>query len=287
MTRRVALLGKPLRRRHSQVMHDAAFDACGIDARYVLMELEPDEVEGAVDAARGTGWLGLGVTAPYKRVVGGLVDEVERDADRIGAVNNVVRRDDGTLLGFNSDAPGFRAGVEATMGRALAGTRIVVAGAGGAAHAVVFACLTAGAADITIGSRNVGAAEAMVRRFRGVGVGVGAVRAVELGGSFFEEALGAAELAVNATTVGMVDPGMTIDVARLPADATVFDLVYVPAETPLLAAARARGLRASNGSEMLVHQAAIAFERWTGIPNMVGVMRAAVAPLLADATVTA
>jgi shikimate dehydrogenase len=285
MTRRVALLGKPLRRRHSQVMHDAAFDACGIDARYVLMELEPGQVEAAVDAARGPGWLGLGVTAPYKRVVGGLVDEVEPDADRIGAVNNVVRRDDGTLLGFNSDAPGFRAGVEATMGRPLAGTRIVVAGAGGAAHAVVFACLAAGAADITIGNRNVGAAEAMVRRFRGVGTG--AVRAVELGGAFFEEALGAAELAVNATTVGMVDPGMTINIARLPLEATVFDLVYVPAETPLLAAARARGLRASNGSEMLVHQAAIAFERWTGIGDMAGVMRAAVAPLLADATVTA
>jgi shikimate dehydrogenase len=285
MTRRVALLGKPLRRRHSQVMHDAAFDACGIDARYVLMELEPGQVEAAVDAARGPGWLGLGVTAPYKRVVGGLVDEVEPDADRIGAVNNVVRRDDGTLLGFNSDAPGFRAGVEATMGRPLAGTRIVVAGAGGAAHAVVFACLAAGAADITIGNRNVGAAEAMVRRFRGVGTG--AVRAVELGGAFFEEALGAAELAVNATTVGMVDPGMTINIARLPLQATVFDLVYVPAVTPLLAAARARGLRASNGSEMLVHQAAIAFERWTGFGDMAGVMRAAVAPLLADATVTA
>jgi len=285
MTRRVALLGKPLRRRHSQVMHDAAFDACGIDARYVLMELEPDAVEAAVDAARGPDWLGLGVTAPYKRVVGGLVDEVERDADRIGAVNNVVRRDDGTLLGFNSDAPGFRAGVEATMGRPLAGTRVVVAGAGGAAHAVVYACLTAGAADITIGNRSVGVAEAMVRRFRGVGTG--AIRAVELGGSFFDEALGAAELAVNATSVGMIDPGVTVDVARLSRDATVFDLVYVPAETPLLAAARARGLRAANGSEMLVHQAAIAFERWTGVGGMAEVMRTAVAPLLADVTVTA
>lgn len=285
MTRRVALLGKPLRRRHSQVMHDAAFDAAGIDARYVLMELEPEAVEPVVEAARGPGWLGLGVTAPYKRVVAGLVDEVEPDADRIGAVNNVVRREDGTLLGFNSDAPGFRAGVELAMARPLRDTRVVVAGAGGAAHAVVFACLTAGAADITIGSRNVAAAEAIVRRFRGLGVG--AVRAVELGGSFFEEATGAALLAVNATTVGMIDPGATIDVAQLPRDATVFDLVYVPAETPLLAAARARGLRASNGSEMLVQQAAIAFERWTGVGGMADVMRSAVKPLLADATVRA
>ncbi len=91
MTRRVGLIGKPLKRRHSQVMHDAAFDAAGIDARYVLLELEPEAVEPAVQEARGEGWLGLGVTAPYKRVVAGLVDVVEPDAERIGAVNNVVR----------------------------------------------------------------------------------------------------------------------------------------------------------------------------------------------------
>ena len=95
VTRRVALLGKPLKRRHSVVMHNAAFDAAGIDARYELLELEPDDVEAAVTAARGPEYLGLGVTAPYKKVVANLVDEVEPDAARIGAVNNVVRSDDG------------------------------------------------------------------------------------------------------------------------------------------------------------------------------------------------
>ena len=100
-------------------------------------------------------------------------------------------------------------------------------------------------------------------------------------------ALAEADLAVNATTVGMLDPGMTIPVDRLPATATVFDLVYVPPETPLLQAARARGLRAANGSEMLIAQAAIAFERWTGVGGMAEVMRMAVAPLLADATARA
>ena len=285
MTRHVALIGKPLRRRHSQVMHDAAFDACGIDARYVLRELEPDAVEAAVAEARGPDWLGLGVTAPYKRVVAGLVDEVEADARRIGAVNNIVRRDDGTLVGFNSDAPGFRAGVELAMGRPLAGARVVVAGAGGAAQAVVFACLSAGAAGVTIGNRTVPSAEELAGRF--AGVAPGSVAGVELGGSAFTGALEAADLAVNATTVGMVDPGVTIEVDRLPPGATVFDLVYVPAETPLLRAARARGLHAANGSEMLIQQAAIAFERWTGVAGMADVMRTAVAPLLADATVTA
>jgi len=280
MTRRVALLGKPLRRRHSQVMHDAAFAAAGIDARYVLRELEPDAVAAAVAEARGPDWLGLGVTAPYKRVVAGLLDEVEEDARAIGAVNNVVRTADGRLVGFNSDAPGFRAGVELAMGRPLDGVEVVVAGAGGAAHAVVFACRSAGARRVTIGNRSPAAGDALAARFRGTGGG--SIEAVDLDAAAFADAARSADLAVNATTVGMVDPGMTIPVALLPEGATVFDLVYVPPETPLLAAARSRGLRAANGSEMLIAQAAIAFERWTGIAGMAGVMRDAVTPLLAD-----
>jgi shikimate dehydrogenase len=284
MTGRVALLGKPLKRRHSQVMHDAAFAAAGIDARYVLLELEPDEVAAAVAAARGPDWLGLGVTAPYKRMVAELVDEVEPDARRIGAVNNATKTAGGRLVGFNTDAPGFQAGAELTMGRSLEGTDVVVAGAGGAAHAVVFACLSRGARRVTIGNRTLDGAAELARRFADVG---GEVAAVALDDPAFATALGSADLAVNATTVGMVDPGMTIEVSRLPAGATVFDLVYVPAETPLLVAARARGLRASNGSEMLIQQAAIAFERWTGVSGMTDVMRAAVAPLLADPAVRA
>ncbi len=280
MTRRVGLIGKPLKRRHSQVMHDAAFDAVGIDARYVLLELEPDAVEPAVAEARGPGWLGLGVTAPYKRLVAGLCDEVEPEATTIGAVNNVARTGDGRLVGFNTDAPGFRAGVERAMDRLLAGIDVVVAGAGGAAHAVVFACLDAGARQVTVGNRTVASAEVLAGRL--AGVGSGAVTAVALDDPGFELALRSADLAVNATTVGMVDPGATIAVELLPAHATVFDLVYVPPETPLLRAARARGLRAANGSEMLVRQAEIAFERWTGVGGMADVMRQAVAPLLAD-----
>jgi shikimate dehydrogenase len=285
MTRRVGLIGKPLKRRHSQVMHDAAFDAAGIDARYVLLELEPDAVEDAVREARGPDWLGLGVTAPYKRVVAELCDEVDADAETIGAVNNVARTPDGRLVGFNTDAPGFQAGVELAMGQALAGADVVVVGAGGAAHAVVFACLMAGAGRVTVANRTVASATALVARFASVGAGTRL--AVDLADPAFETALRVADLAVNATTVGMVDPGAAIPVDALRASATVFDLVYVPAETPLVAAARARGLRAANGSEMLIAQAAIAFERWTGVAGMADVMRAAVAPLLADAAARA
>ena len=281
MTQRVALIGNPLRRRHSQEMHDAAFAAAGIDARYELLELEPDAVEAAVNEAREPDWLGLQVTAPYKRLVAGLCDEVEADAATIGAVNSVARSSAGQLVGFNTDAPGFRAGVELAMGRPLADAAVVVAGAGGAAHAVVFACLAAGARRVTVGNRTLSSAVALAERFDGVGAR--AIMPVALESPAFALALGSADLAVNATTVGMLESGMTIAVERLPEGATVFDLVYVPPETPLLRAARDRGLRAANGSEMLIQQAVIAFERWTGVSGMADVMRAAVAPLLADA----
>jgi shikimate dehydrogenase len=280
VTLRVALLGKPLKRQHSVVMHNAAFDAAGIDARYELLEIDEADVAGAVAAARGPDFLGLGVTAPYKPLVASLVEEVEPEAATIGAVNNVVRTPAGRLVGFNTDAPGFRTGVELAMGRPLEGASVVVAGAGGAAHAVVHACVAAGASRVTIGNRSAEGAAALARQF-------GAESAGALDGDAFAGALESADLAVNATTVGMVDPGMTINVDLLPSFATVFDLVYVPAETPLIAAARTRGLRAANGSEMLIAQAAAAFERWTGVGGMAGVMREAVAPLLADATVRA
>jgi shikimate dehydrogenase len=285
MTRQVALLGKPLKRRHSQVMHDAAFDAAGIDARYVLLEIEPGAVEAAVREARGEGWLGLGVTAPYKPVVAGLVDEVEPDARAIGAVNNVVRTDDGRLVGFNTDAPGFRVGVESAMGRSLEGAQVVVVGAGGAARAVVHACLTAAVDRLLVANRTVDTARALLAPLGSIGRSERDIAGLDE--AAFQDALETADLVVNATTVGMIDPGLPFSVEAMQPRATVFDLVYVPAETPLVAAARARGLRAANGSEMLIAQAAIAFERWTGLSGMADVMRQAVAPLLADPTVRA
>ena len=269
MTLRVALLGKPLRRRHSVVMHNAAFVAAGIDGRYELMEIDEADVPAAVAAARGPDFLGLGVTAPYKPLVASLVDEVEEDAAQIGAVNNVVRTAHGRLIGFNTDARGFRAGAEAAMGFPLTGAKVVVAGAGGVARAIVHSCRAAGVASLVVGNRTVPRA-------------IGGVEAVALDSDAFLAAVRDADLAVNATTVGMTQQGISIPVDELPTTATVFDCVYVPAETPLLAAARARGLAAANGSQMLIAQAAIAFERWTGVGGMEDVMREAVAPLLAD-----
>jgi shikimate dehydrogenase len=271
--RRVALIGHPLRRRHSQVMHDAAFAASGIPARYELRDLAPEGLAAFVAEARGPEWLGFQITAPYKRDVMAHLDAVEPEAEAIGAVNSVTRDRDGRLVGFNTDAPGFAAAVERDLGLSLGGLRVVVAGAGGAAHAVVHAAVSGGATEVRVASRSLEPARALADR-------LGGVIPCTLDDPALGEALRSADLLVNATTVGMLTPGVVIDPARLGDGAAVFDLVYVPLETELLGAARARGLPAAGGASMLVAQAVIAFRRWTGVADVTEVMQAAVAPLL-------
>jgi shikimate dehydrogenase len=271
--RRVALIGRPLRRRHSQVMHDAAFAANGIDAGYELRELAPEQLREFVAEARGPEWLGFQITAPYKRDVMELLDDVEPEARAIGAVNSVTRDTGGALVGFNTDAPGFAAAVQRDLGLSLAGLRVVVAGAGGAAHAVAHAAVSGGAAEVRVASRTRESAEVLAQRISGV-------MPDRLGEP---RLLDGTDLFVNATTVGMLETGAVIDAARLPDRAAVFDLVYVPLETELLRAARARGLRAAGGAGMLVAQAVIAFRRWTGAPDVTDVMAGAVEPLLEGA----
>lgn len=308
MSRRVALIGRPLRRRHSAVMHDAAFAAAGIDARYELCELEPHELAGFAAAARDRAWLGFQITAPYKQAVVALLDEVEDEARRIGAVNSVQRTEDGRLVGFNTDAPGFAAAVRQDLDLDLAGARVVVAGAGGAARAVVAACRAAGVADLLVANRTAAVAAALAAAAGGArpaegggradGAGArsadradGALSAAAAAGGVVgcglddprvAAALGRADLLVNATSVGMVTPGVPLPVGALPPDAVVFDLVYTPPVTPLIAAARDRGLRTANGAGMLVAQAAIAWMRWTGAADPTAVMRDAVRALLAN-----
>jgi shikimate dehydrogenase len=270
MTRRVALVGNPLRRRHSAVMHNAAFAAHGIDASFELSPIEPDAVGPFFERARGPNWLGFGVTAPYKQVAMQYLDEIEPGATAIGAVNNGLRRDDGSLVGFNTDASGFMSAV-ASMGFTAAAHRAVVFGAGGAARAVVWALLDAGAESVFVANRTVERARDLAESLSEYGTVVpGAIDDPVL-----SEAMSTARIAVNATTVGMTVEQVAFDVTPLPGDALVFDLVYVPPETPLVRAATARGLSVCNGLEMLIRQGEIAFERWTGVAGTAEIMRAA------------
>ncbi len=222
--------------------------------------------------------MGLQVTAPYKRDVFGLLDDIEPEARAIGAVNSVACRDDGSLVGFNTDAPGFADAAESELDLRFDGAAVVVAGAGGAARAVVHESLARGARGVVVASRRPEQAQQLVAAVDGP------ARAAGLADRACADALAAADLFVNATTVGMLTPGSSIDPDALGTHSAVFDLVYVPAETDLVTRARARGLRACNGAEMLIAQAVIAFRRWTGIEDASQAMREALAPLLAEST---
>jgi shikimate dehydrogenase len=274
VTRHVALIGRPLRRRHSQVMHDAAFAANGIDARYELREIEPADLPAFVAEVRDPGWFGFQVTAPYKQAIMELLDEIEPEATAIGAVNSVERRGDGALVGFNTDAPGFALAVERDLGIGFAGAAVVVAGAGGAARAVAHAAVSGGASELLVAARRLEQAEALAGGLDGRADAI-ALADPALGG-----ALARADLVVNATTVGMLEGGSIIDPGALGERTAVFDLVYVPPETELVGRVRERGLNAANGAEMLVAQAEIAFARWTGVEGSAAVMREAVDPLI-------
>lgn len=276
MSRRIALIGRPLKRRHSEVMHNAAFATHGIDAVYELRPIEEDEVGAFFREARGPDWLGFGVTAPYKQVAMEYLDEIDPGARAIGAVNNGVRRDDGSLVGFNSDASGFISAVE-SMGVSVEGRSAVVVGAGGAARAVVWALLDAGASSVFVANRT----QERARDLAGSLSPFGEVTPIALDGDDLATALGSAAIAVNATTVGMASDAIPFDVRPLPDDALVFDLVYVPPETPLVSAASERGLAVCNGLEMLVRQGEVAFERWTGIGSTADIMRTALEDWLA------
>ena len=234
MTRRVALIGRPLRRRHSQVMHDAAFAAHGIDARYELRELEPDALAAFVAEARDPAWFGFQVTAPYKQAIMELLDAVEPEAAAIGAVNSVERREDGTLVGFNTDAPGFARAVERDLGRRLRRRRRSSSPARAAPPAPWLTPRPAAARP----RWSWPPAGSSARRRWGGGTGAVALDDPELAA-----ALARADLVVNATTVGMLDPGCVVDPDALGERSAVFDLVYVPPETELVRRARERGLK--------------------------------------------
>ena len=227
VTKRVALIGHPLKRRHSEVMHNAAFEHFSIDAAYELREMEPDEILGFVAEARRDEWLGFQVTAPYKQIVMAHLDEIEDGALQIGAVNSVLRREDGSLVGFNTDAPGFQRAAEGELDIHFTGLRVAVAGAGGVARAVVHALATAGADSVTICDLDASKATDLAADFGG------SVRAVDVGDEF-EAVLREVDFAVNATTVGMIQPGVAFDPDVLRDSAVVFDLVYNPPESELL-----------------------------------------------------
>ncbi len=255
-TRVAAVIGHPVRHSLSPLLHNAAFDALGLDWVYGAFDVEPGAGEAAVRAVATLGLGGLSVTMPHKDAAAAAVDELSPTAAALGAVNCVVNRD-GTLVGENTDGDGFVASLRIDHGIDPAGMRCVVLGAGGAARSVILALATAGATEVVVVNRT----DATAR--------VAAQLAGDSGRVADESAVAEADLVVNGTPVGMAGTGVSgrelpVDPSLITARQIVADLVVHPLRTPLLEVAAERGARTVPGLGMLVHQAAIAFEHWTG-----------------------
>jgi shikimate dehydrogenase len=253
------LLGWPVAHSRSPVIHNHWLARYGIPGRYVLFAVPPERLEAAVRGIATLGLRGCNVTTPHKQTIFPLLDRVDDLARKIGAINTVVVEEDGTLSGSNNDGNGFVQSVRDAVPawRPDAGP-ITIVGAGGAARAIVASLQAQGAHEIRIVNRTRARAEELQARF-------GAPLAVA---SWDERsaALDGAVLLINATNQGMTGkPPLDLPLDALPRNAIVADVIYVPRETPLLAAARARGHRTVNGLGMLLNQARPAFNAWYGV----------------------
>jgi len=267
----VGLFGHPVHHTFSPTMHNAAFEALGMDMVYLPFDVRPSDLLRAVAGLAALGIRGVNVTIPHKEAVLPLVDELSEEAALIGSVNT-IRVHEGRLYGHNTDAWGFEAALRRACGAGLAGRRLFVLGAGGASRAVCFQAALSGAVGIAIADvderRARALAAAVAPRFPACRVEPCAVTDTD-----FRERLRAADLLVNATPMGM-KPGdaLPVDPAWLAPGTLVYDLIYNPLETRLLREARARGLEALNGIGMLVLQGARSFEIFTGVAPPVDVM---------------
>ena len=263
-TRVAAVIGHPVRHSISPVIHNAAFRALDLDWVFTAFEVAPGRAAAAVEGARDLGLAGLSVTMPHKADVVRALDRLTSTAQALGAVNTVVRNGAQELVGDNTDGAGFLDALRTDEGFDPAGKRCLVVGAGGAARAVVLALAGAGAAAIVIANRTSARAE------EAAALAPGVARA----GS--PEDADGVDLVVNATPQGMAgDLSLPVRAAALGPGQLVVDLVYHPALTPLVEAARERGAAATNGLGMLIHQAAHAFRLWTGEDPPLEVMSAA------------
>ncbi|MDD9932882.1 MAG: shikimate dehydrogenase [Myxococcales bacterium] len=269
------IFGFPVAHSRSPQMHNAAFAELGIDAVYVPFEVAPERLADAVAAVRVLGVRGLNVTLPHKAEVMALLDEVEPGARAIGAVNTIAREGE-RLIGLNTDAEGLARSLR-EAGTALEGARVVVLGGSGAARAAAVG-LGAHAQHVTVATRRPEQAAALC-----AAVEPALTCPIDSCGmdAALERALSGCTLLIQATSATLGEGegperfAASLPIDALPGDATVCDLGYKPLETTVMRAAAARGLATVDGLGMLLHQGALAFERWTGEAAPIAVMRQA------------
>ena len=275
-TRLFGVLGHPVRASLSPAMHNAAFAALGMNARYVPFPTLPEYLETAVRGLAKAGVAGFNLTVPHKQTILPLLDEITPQARAIGAVNT-VRVTDGQLHGANTDGDGLLAAIDEALGFSCKGAQVLILGAGGAARGIAFALLDAGASQLVISNRTaeraMELAKECARHFPKVEV---------TGISMDQAATLTTGLVINATSVGMGDGHSPVRLDKMQISAGVVDIVYNPLDTPLLLQARALGLPTADGLGMLLHQGWLAFQFWTGVEPPLDVMRTALAKGLAQ-----
>lgn len=247
------VIGDPIAQSKSPLIHKFWLDRLGIAADYRRTLVTADDLPAYVEARRGDpDWRGCNVTMPHKLAALDLIEDRGGVRDTIGAINTIFRAEDGVLVGTNTDAGGFYAPI---AGLDLAGKWVCVVGAGGAARAVLFALARAGVGRVTILNRSPFKAIGLLSRFGLTGDVLP-----------LDARLPPAPLLVNASSLGMTgQPPLDLNLSPLPDDAVVYEAVYSPLQTDLLAQAEARGLDTVDGLEMLVGQAALAFEIFFGV----------------------
>lgn len=254
------VVGHPIAHSRSPLIHGYWLRRYGIEGSYEPIDVAPDDLAGLLKGLAAEGFAGGNVTIPHKEAAFRLSDVTSERARRIGAVNTLVIRPDGTIFGDNTDALGFVAHLDETL-RSGWETRCegqaVVFGAGGAARAIIVGLLERGLPRILVSNRTSGRARDLVA--------IDPDRITAIDGSSLDQELARTGLLINATSLGMKGHGsLEIDLDTLPADAAVADIVYVPLETTLLARAHERGLAVVDGLGMLLHQAVPGFEAWFG-----------------------
>lgn len=272
-TKIVGIIGDPIKHSRSPQIHNAAIAALGLNYVYVPFHVQPDNLGAAIEGFKAANVVGINVTIPHKQNVIPYLDEISREATLIGAVNTLIFKD-GAISGENTDAPGFlQAMQEEGLGVPQGGSAVII-GAGGSARAVVVALALAGIRTICIANRTVSRAVALATDLSEKTDA--SIYGIGLDDPKLPNAVGTSQLIVNTASTSMdVSHPLLIDPEWLKPQSIVYDIVYTPPETRLLQAATEKDCYTIGGLGMLVHQGAIAFEKWTGVNPPVETMRQA------------
>ncbi|MFC1917506.1 shikimate dehydrogenase [Chloroflexota bacterium] len=271
-TRVCGVIGDPIEHTMSPVMHNTAFRQLGLDYIYVPFRVKKEALGKTIDGMRALGIRGLNVTIPHKVSVIPLLDKIDPDAEKIGAVNTIIN-EAGTLTGYNTDAAGFLQALR-EGGFEPKDKKVIILGAGGAARAISFV-LARNETRLTILNRQLELDWAVTLAQQLSRISKGEVKALLMDEPNLTAALRDADLVVNATSVGMSpeDKETPVPAPLLRPGLTVFDAVYHPLQTRLLREAKKAGAKTISGIEMLVWQGALAFTMWTGQQAPTDLMR--------------